>query len=200
MGLIRSPGPADELQCAEIEAHLRELGRKESLHPSAVEPVSDRASIGRRIIRTLSRFLTAVLLGVGATLAWQSHGGQAKEMVRTRAASLSWRLPVSTTKSPAAASTSPDLVQQLEPMARNLAVMRLNLEQLTARQEQMAQNIATPRAAGQHIREKPPSPPPPRPAAIPPRKPPQPAAESSAVQSSPVSPSPPPAQSPLVLR
>src|SRR4029450_9998555 len=126
MGLIRSPGPANELQCAEIEAHLRELVRKESLHPSAVardldvEPVSDRAWIGRRIIRTLSRFFTAVLLGVGATLAWQSHGDEAKEMVRTRAPSLSWLLPVSTTKSSGAAATSPDLVQQLEPMARNL--------------------------------------------------------------------------------
>jgi len=35
---------------------------------------SDRPSIGRRIFRTLTRFFIAVLIGVGATLAWQSHG------------------------------------------------------------------------------------------------------------------------------
>jgi hypothetical protein len=39
---------------------------------------SDRPSIGRRIFRALARFFIAVLIGVGATLAWQSHGDDAK--------------------------------------------------------------------------------------------------------------------------
>ena len=61
---------------------------------------SGRPSIGRRIFRAFARFFTAVLIGVGATLAWQSHGDDAKQIVRTWAPSLGWLLPVSTTKSP----------------------------------------------------------------------------------------------------
>ena len=51
----------------------------------------------------------------------------------------------------AAAAISPELVR-LE-VARDLAVMRNSIEQLAAKQEQMAQNIATLQAAEQDIRE-----------------------------------------------
>src|SRR5262249_48745654 len=105
-----------------------------------IERPSQRPSIVKRIFRALSRFLTAVLLGIGATLAGQSYGDEAKEMVRTRAPSLAWLLPVPSTNLPAAPATSPASAQQLEAMARNLAVMRLSLEQLAAKQEQMANN------------------------------------------------------------
>jgi hypothetical protein len=102
--------------------------------------VSDRP--GRRIFRTLTRFFIAVLIGIGATLGWQSHGDAAREMVVAQAPSLGWLLSVSTTKSPAVAATAPDPVQQLEPLASNLDVVRRSVEQLAAKQEQMAQNIA----------------------------------------------------------
>lgn len=146
-----------------------------------LETERDGPSIGRRIFRTLSRLFIAVLLGVGATLAWQSYGEEAKEMVRTQAPSLSWLLPVSSTTSVAAATSESE---QLQAMAHNLAVMRLSLEQLAAKQEQMANNqeqmannIATVLAVER-------SPPPSKPSPLPARKPPQPAAQSSAVQSS----------------
>ncbi len=42
---------------------------------------SGRSSIGRRMFGTLARFFIVVLIGVGATLAWQSYGDQAKEML-----------------------------------------------------------------------------------------------------------------------
>jgi hypothetical protein len=183
---------------------------------------SDRPSISRRIFRSLARFLIAALIGVGATLAWQSYGDEAKKMVRTRAPSLAWLLPVSMTKSPpdgqlsaqdaalpqsasvtqtpAAAVTSPELMQQLEPMTRDLAVVRRSLEQLAAKQEQMAQNIATLQAAEQDIRQKMSSPPASQAVPLPPRKPPHPAAQSSAVQSSSVPPPPLAARPPLPLR
>jgi TolA-binding protein len=51
----------------------------------------------------------------------------------------------------AAAAISPELVR-LE-VARDLAVMRNSIEQLAAKQEQMAQNIATLQAAEQDIRQ-----------------------------------------------
>jgi hypothetical protein len=76
---------------------------------------SGRPSIGRRIFRTLTRFSIAVLIGVGATLGWQSYGDAAKEMLVARAPTLAWMLSVSTTKSPIVAATSTDPTQQLAP-------------------------------------------------------------------------------------
>ena len=59
---------------------------------------NDRPSIGRRTFRSLARLFIAALIGVGATFAWQSHGDEAKEMVRTWAPSLdrlssAWQSP-----------------------------------------------------------------------------------------------------------
>ena len=154
---------------------------------------SDRPSVGRRIFRTLTRFFIAVLIGVGATLA---YGDAAREMVVARAPTLAWLLSVSMTKSPAVAATSTDPVQQLEPLASNLDVVRRSVEQLAAKQDQMAQNIATLQAVEEDIRQKVSSPPPPpsqQAAPIPQYKPPQPRAQSSSV------PRPPPPAGPPSL-
>ncbi len=125
---------------------------------------SDRPSIGRRIFRTLARFFIAVLIGIGATLAWQSHGDAARDMVVARAPLLGWLLSVSTTKSPAVAATAPDPLPQLVPLASNIDAVRRSVEQLAAKQEQMAQNIATLQAVEEDVRQKVSSPPPPSPA------------------------------------
>ena len=162
---------------------------------------SDRPSIGRRIFHTLTRFFIAVLIGVSATLAWQSHGDAARDMVVARAPLLGWLFSVSTTKSPAVAATAPDPAQQLEPLASNLDVVRRSVEQLAAKQEQMAQNIATLQAVADDIRQRmstPPSSPSQQQAAQ--HKPPQPRPQSSAVQSSSVPRPLPPAGPPLLSR
>ena len=162
---------------------------------------SDRPSIGRRAIGTLTRHSIAVLVGIGATLAWQSYGDEAKEMVVTRAPSLGWLLSASKTNTSVASATSPVLGKQLAPLALNLDVVRRSLEQLAAKQDQMAQNIATLQGVQEDIRQKmsytPPSPSQ-QAASIPQPKPPQPKAQSSAVQSSPATRPPAPA-GPLVL-
>jgi hypothetical protein len=150
---------------------------------------SGRLSIGRRIVRSLTRFSITVLIGVGATLGWQSYGDAAKEMVAARAPTLAWLLSISRTKSPVVAATSPSPVQQLEPLASNLDIVRRSVEQLAYKQEQIAQNIAALQAVEEDIRRRmsftPPSPAPAQQAAsIPQPKPPQPRAQSSAVQSS----------------
>ena len=150
----------------------------------------------------MTRFFIAVLIGVSATLAWQSHGDAARDMVVARAPLLGWLFSVSTTKSPAVAAAAPDPVQQLEPLASNLDVVRRSVEQLAAKQEQMAQNIATLQALEEDIRRRmstPPSSPSQQQAApIPQHKPPQPRAQSSAVQSSSV-PRPLPPAGPTLL-
>jgi tetratricopeptide (TPR) repeat protein len=151
---------------------------------------------------TLARFFVAVLIGVGGTLAWQFYGDAAREAVIVRAPTLAWLLSVSTTKSPAATATSAAPVQQqLEPLAFNIDLVRRIVEQLAAKQDQMAQNIATLQGVQEDIRQKmsytPPSPSQ-QAASIQQPKPPQPKAQSSAVQSSPATRPPAPA-GPLVL-
>jgi hypothetical protein len=153
------------------------------------QPASGRPSLGKRMFRTLVRFSIAVLIGVGGTLGWQSYGDEAKEMLVAQAPALGLLLPVSTTKSPVMAATSTDTTRQLAPLASTLDAVRRSVEQLAARQEQMAQNIAALRTAEENVRQKmsstPPAPTPapaPAPAqqaaSIPQPKPPQPKIDS----------------------
>jgi hypothetical protein len=159
---------------------------------------SNRPSVGRRIFRATTRFVIAVLIGVGGTLAWQSRGDAVNQVLVARAPTLAWLLSASTA-APAVAATSPEPVQQLAPLTSNLDAMRRSVEQLAARQDQIAQNIAKLQAVDEDIRQTMSSPAQSQPAApIPQHKPPQPKAQSSAVQPSPV-PSPPPPAGPLVL-
>ena len=110
---------------------------------------STRPSIGRRIVRTLTRFFMAVLIGVGATLAWQSYA--AREMMAAQVPLLAWLLPGSETQSPVVA---PDPAQQLAPLASNLEVIRRSVDQLAAKQDQMAQSIVLLQATQEDVREK----------------------------------------------
>jgi hypothetical protein len=194
--------------------------------PSAVEArsiglennhrVTSRPSIVRRMLRSLARFSIAVLIGVGATLAWQSYGDEAREVLSTQVPSLSWlsvstmttapdprgstqnaavpqSAPIPQTAPAAAAATTPESAQ-LEPIARDLAAMRRSLEQLAVTQEQMAQNIAALQAAEQDIRKKMASRPLAQTISAQPRKQPKPPANSAPAQSPPVPPPPPAAQ------
>jgi hypothetical protein len=97
-----------------------------------------RPSIGTRILRSLARFFAAVLIGIGLTLAWQSYGEQAKEFTTTLAPSLAWLLPAENAKTTPEVTASSNLMQQMKLIAVDVAIMRRNLGQLTASQEQFA--------------------------------------------------------------
>ena len=111
-------------------------------------------------LRTVASVFLAALIGVGAIFAWQSHGISmtksadvtAGQEVSTRAGQVSAAapqpMPLTQTEPPAAATTSPELVLQLEAIARDLAVLRDSLAQLTAKQEQTSQRVATLEAIG----------------------------------------------------
>ena len=149
---------------------------------SNIQNTQRRLSIGRRMFRALARFTIVFLLGVGAALAWQSYGDEAMEMVRTEAPSLASLLPVSKAKPPpdaqesAAAVVTAELVQQLKPMALDLAIVRRSVEQLgvkveefAAKQDQMSHSIVLQSVEqGQKLSS------PPQPRVVPPRKPTQP--------------------------
>src|SRR5436305_5498515 len=168
-----------------------------SSRPRSNQFASDRPSAGRRFFRTLTRFLTAVLIGIGGTLAWQSHGDTAREMVAVQAPTLAWLLSISrTTKAQAVAAVpaaSADPMLQLGPLTSNLDVVRRGIEQLAAKQDQIVQNIATLQRVQEDVRQSQddirqkmssaPSPPPQPATPISQTKPPQPKAQPTAVQS-----------------
>jgi hypothetical protein len=126
---------------------------------------SERPLIGRPIFLTLASVSIAALIAGGATFAWIAGRPSTPDAAPQRA-------PVTqTAAAPTASATSPELVQQLEAMARDLTVLRHSveqiavkqerlaaaqeqLEQLAAKQEQMAQDIAKLQAVGQNIRQK----------------------------------------------
>jgi hypothetical protein len=55
---------------------------------------------------------------------------------------------------PAAIAISPELLEKIEAFTRDLAVVRQSVEQLTAKQDQMAREIAILQAAEQNIGQK----------------------------------------------
>jgi hypothetical protein len=151
----------------------------------AMKSARGRAPVGRRIFRTLFRFVLTVLLGIAATLSWQSHGEQAKAMVAVWAPSLSPLVAVLPTTAPVAVAASARPAQQFEPVARELAVLRRGMGLLAAKQEQMLATLST--------IERPPSALPSWAVPIVPSRPQAPAARSQAM------PPPAPAPRPLAL-
>ena len=156
-----------------VDATLRPADLKNDPLPSKQPPPGKRAS------RARARFLITFCIGVAASLAWQSYGDPAREMIASSSPQLGWlapqAAPVAQTApnmmAPAAPTApSPDR-QQLNAMSLSLAALRQSVDQLAAGQEQMTRDITKLRAAEQDILDKISAPPPPRPAAAPARKP-----------------------------
>jgi hypothetical protein len=108
----------------------------------------ERRSIGRRLSRAVFRFIVAVLIGVGFTLAWQSYGDEGVKLVRSHAPSLAWLLPVPKTKTPlnnqmSAAAIATEVKRQLEPLTLKLDVVEHSIVQLTAKIDELAANQVT---------------------------------------------------------
>ena len=145
----------------------------------------------RRGSRGFVRYLVAICIGVAATLAWQSYGDAAKQIIATRAPELGW-LPdakqmiaswtLGWTKPPAGSEKQALPVAQIAPSApsidaekvqqltQSLAVLRQTVEQLAAGQDQMTRVIGRLESAVTELIVKIPEPPP-QPPAAPARKP-----------------------------
>jgi hypothetical protein len=133
-----------------------------------------RPPLLRRVLRASARFVFAVLVGIGGTLAWQSHGNQAMDVIRAKAPSVAEWLPVSTSRSavsvgaaevqqPTKASLAAtdqqstptgELQQQLAPIMVDLAALRQRVEQLAANQEKSAESIGRLEGNEQAINQK----------------------------------------------
>jgi hypothetical protein len=130
----------------------------------------DKPSRPRRATRAFLRFLFAVGVGVAGTLAWQSYGGEAKQMAAGWAAQYGWSLPwlsdrtadepsppsPAATQAVARAAPEPAVPsvdpRQLDAMMGSLSAMMHRIDQLAAGQEQMASDIAKLQTAEQEIR------------------------------------------------
>ena len=153
----------------------------------------------RRGSRGLARYLVALLIGVAATLAWQSYGDATKRMIATKAPELGWSpeakqviasWTLGGTKPPAGsekqaapvAQTAPGNVapkapatvsldpDQLQQITGSLTTLRQTVEQLAAGQDQMTRVMGRLETAVTELIVKMPEPPP-QPAAAPARKP-----------------------------
>ena len=132
---------------------------------------SERLPPGKRASRVLSRFLIAFCIGVAATLAWQSFGDVAREMIASSSPQLSWLAPPAAAEAPV---TPPPYQEELKAISFGLASVRQRIDQIAAgqeHQEQMTRDLAIRlQATEQSILDKI-SPPQPRPATAPARKP-----------------------------
>lgn len=104
-----------------------------------------------------SRFVMAVGIGVGSTLAWQAYGDAARERIAGAYPQLAWLAP---REAAAAASTGsavagrPAADQQLQELSLGLAAMRQRVEQLSLQvstsQDQLTRDIVAKLQASEH--------------------------------------------------
>jgi hypothetical protein len=123
-----------------------------------VDLKNDRSPNGRRPprrreLRMLSGFLIAFCVGVAATLAWQSYGDAAREIIANAHPQLAWLAPQGEAVTP----NAPDAVaadgpaapafdqQQLSAISIDLEAMRQDIDRIApgivAGQEQIARSI-----------------------------------------------------------
>jgi hypothetical protein len=102
-----------------------ELSSEPPLHPSELNLIARaRLWLGKLIPFAFVRFLVIFFIGVAATLAWQSYGATAREVMASWSPRLGWLAPPS-----APGGASPE---QLVAMSRGLAVMRQDVDKLAA--------------------------------------------------------------------
>src|SRR5262249_2380309 len=112
------------------------------------QEIVERPSAVGRLFRGLFRFVVAVSIGVGGTIAAQTD--MAKQLLAEQAPTLAWVLSVAPAKSLGAATPA----QQIGPSAADLDAVRRSVELLAAKQDQMAQTMAALQAVGEDIRQK----------------------------------------------
>jgi hypothetical protein len=107
------------------------------VRPPALEndPLPNRQPpVGKRASRALARFLTAFCIGVAATLAWQSYGDAARQIIANSYPQLRWLASQ-------AELVAPSFDQQLNAMSFKIDAVVESIDQLAAGQEQMARTI-----------------------------------------------------------
>jgi hypothetical protein len=139
---------------------------------------SKRRPLAKRMLHATVRFFMAVLIGVAATLSWQAYGDEAQRMAVARIPALAGLLPLAPAPSNSTAASTPDLTQQLNPMALDIVAIRRQVAELAADQGQLAadegqiaRGMAALQAAEQEVSQKVSAIAEPKPVHLQPRKP-----------------------------
>jgi hypothetical protein len=107
--------------------------------PSIQPTLSSRTSGG------FARYLTTFCIGIAATLAWQSYGDAARDIVSERYPQLAWLAPRTPSAPPEAAASVPSSAsvdpQQIKTISLDLAAVRQRVDQLAANQDLLTRGI-----------------------------------------------------------
>jgi hypothetical protein len=119
-----------------VDTPVRAVDRQKG--QSAHEQSPAREGTSRRLARSVIMFS----IGVAATLAWQSYGGEAREIIASLSPQLSWLAPQA-----AAAPAIPDSNEQMARsvdriVAANREITRSVDRIVTAGQEQVSRSVA----------------------------------------------------------
>jgi|SRR5712672_1041652 len=145
MGAMPSP--------AQSEFYAGLLPVEPSVEPPAVRPTAlendpfpiGQPSLRKRASRALARFLITFCIGVAATLAWQSYGDAAREMIANSYPQLGWLAP----QAEPVTQNTPDLIalavraatsldqQQLNAMSLDLDAVRQSIDRIATSQDQI---------------------------------------------------------------
>jgi len=184
------PVARDDLRAGLTSRLDLEASERKAIHDRLVAMENQTKKRGSR---GFTRYIVAVLIGVAATLAWQSYGDAGKQVIATKAPELGWSpetrkmitswVPIGWTKPPAGsekqvvpvAQTAPQNVAPKAPTTASLDPEQLqqitqSLTTLTAGQDQMTRVIGRLESAVAELITKMPEPPP-QPPAAPARKP-----------------------------
>ena len=174
---------SDEKSDQQLHTILENLGRvapQDDLHsgftPRLGLEALERKSIYDRLVAIenqmkkrgsggFARYLVGILIGVAATVAWQSYGVAVRPsaLKTLQAAPATQAAPENVaSKAPVAPSIDPAEVHQI---AMDLTALRQTVAQITASQDQMARKVDRLQAANQETLVKIPEPPPPPPIA-----------------------------------
>jgi hypothetical protein len=101
------------------------------------ESQSQKPSLRKRASRAITRFLTTFCIGVAATLAWQSYGDAAREIIASSYPQLGWLAPQ-------AEPNHPDTIELVAPVAVSVDQQQLSLDLDAVRQsvDRIAAGIA----------------------------------------------------------
>ena len=135
---------------------IEEPSADPGMDPAEVERLlNPRVPLGKRVSRAVARFLMIFCIGVVATLAWQSYGDAASEMIASSSPRLGWLAPPAAPAMQAVA-LPPDQ-EDLKAISFGLAGMRQRVDQIAAQfvagQEQTTRDITELHAAEKDILE-----------------------------------------------
>jgi hypothetical protein len=155
------PGKRDDLRSGVTPYLDQETSERKAIYDRlvAIENEMKKRGSGR-----FARYLVAILIGVAATLAWQSYGESAKQIIAARAPELGWSpeakqmiaswtvgwmkptVGLEKTAPEADASKGPPLPAidsaQVQQMAQSLAALRETVAQIAASEDQTSREIA----------------------------------------------------------